>query len=328
MKAITLPEFGGPDALVLADVDTPSPRAGEVLVRVAAAGVNRADLLQRQGHYAPPAGESDVPGLEVSGDVEALGEGVDDWSVGDEVCAPARRRRVRRAGAGAGRAAAAGARRGLPGGRGGAAGGRVHGVVQRLPHRQPPARRDAARARRVVRHRHDGDPAGTAGRGTRHRHGGVGGQARGVPRARAPRCWSTTGRRTSSSGVARGHGRPRRGRHPRHRRREVLVPQRFCARHERPARHHRHAGRHAWRARHRGADGEARRPSSRRRCGRGPRPRRPPSWRRCASTSGRSSRPGGCEPIVHSRHPLADAAAAHRELEASEHIGKILLTTG
>ncbi|HSO65388.1 MAG TPA: NAD(P)H-quinone oxidoreductase, partial [Ornithinibacter sp.] len=87
MQAITIPEFGGPDALVLADVDTPQPRAGEVLVRVAAAGVNRADLLQRQGHYPPPPGESDVPGLEVSGTVEALGEGVEGWSIGDEVCA-------------------------------------------------------------------------------------------------------------------------------------------------------------------------------------------------------------------------------------------------
>ena len=87
MKAITLPQFGGPEALVLADVETPTPRAGEVLVRVAAAGVNRADLLQRQGHYPPPPGASDVPGLEVSGVVEALGEGVDGWAVGDEVCA-------------------------------------------------------------------------------------------------------------------------------------------------------------------------------------------------------------------------------------------------
>jgi putative PIG3 family NAD(P)H quinone oxidoreductase len=87
MKAITLPSFGGPEALVLADVDTPAPRAGEVLVRVAAAGVNRADTLQRQGHYSPPAGESEVPGLEVSGVIEALGEDVDDWAVGDEVCA-------------------------------------------------------------------------------------------------------------------------------------------------------------------------------------------------------------------------------------------------
>ncbi len=87
MKAITIPAFGGPEALVLAEVERPEPRAGEVLVEVAAAGVNRADLLQRQGHYAPPPGESDVPGLEVSGVVAALGDGVEGWSVGDEVCA-------------------------------------------------------------------------------------------------------------------------------------------------------------------------------------------------------------------------------------------------
>ena len=87
MKAITIPEFGGPDALVLADVDRPRPDAGEVVVRVVTAGVNRADTLQRQGHYPPPAGESTVPGLEVSGVVEDLGEGVEGWAVGDEVCA-------------------------------------------------------------------------------------------------------------------------------------------------------------------------------------------------------------------------------------------------
>jgi putative PIG3 family NAD(P)H quinone oxidoreductase len=87
MKAITIPEFGGPEAMVLSEVPDPEPRAGEVLVRVAAAGVNRADVLQRQGHYPPPPGESDVPGLEVSGTIEALGDGVEGWSVGDEVCA-------------------------------------------------------------------------------------------------------------------------------------------------------------------------------------------------------------------------------------------------
>ena len=87
MKAITIPEFGGPDALVLTDVEPPEARSGEVVVRVAAAGVNRADVLQRQGHYAPPPGESEVPGLEVSGTIEALGDGVTGWSVGDEVCA-------------------------------------------------------------------------------------------------------------------------------------------------------------------------------------------------------------------------------------------------
>ena len=87
MKAITIPEFGGPEALVLSEVPDPEPATGEVLVRVAAAGVNRADVLQRQGHYPPPPGESDVPGLEVSGTIEALGDGVEGWSVGDEVCA-------------------------------------------------------------------------------------------------------------------------------------------------------------------------------------------------------------------------------------------------
>ena len=87
MRAITIPEFGGPDALVLDDVDAPQAGPGEVLVRVAAAGVNRADTMQRQGLYPPPKGESDVPGLEVSGVIDALGEGVDGWGVGDEVCA-------------------------------------------------------------------------------------------------------------------------------------------------------------------------------------------------------------------------------------------------
>ncbi len=87
MEAITIPEFGGPEALVLTEVDSPPARSGEVLVRVAAAGVNRADTMQRQGLYPAPKGESEVPGLEVSGVIEALGDGVEDWAVGDEVCA-------------------------------------------------------------------------------------------------------------------------------------------------------------------------------------------------------------------------------------------------
>jgi putative PIG3 family NAD(P)H quinone oxidoreductase len=66
-------------------VDSPGP--GEVLVRVAAAGVNRPDLLQREGRYPPPRGASDIPGLEVAGKVVAVGDGVSRWSVGDEVCA-------------------------------------------------------------------------------------------------------------------------------------------------------------------------------------------------------------------------------------------------
>ena len=87
MKAITIPQPGDADALVLDDVPDPQPAAGEVRVRVAAAGVNRADVMQRMGHYPPPPGAPEYPGLEVSGTVDALGEGVEGWSVGDEVCA-------------------------------------------------------------------------------------------------------------------------------------------------------------------------------------------------------------------------------------------------
>ncbi|MEO3937159.1 NAD(P)H-quinone oxidoreductase [Dermatophilaceae bacterium Soc4.6] len=88
MKAITIPTPGGPDALQLADVPDAVAGEGEVLVDVVAAGVNRADVLQRQGFYDPPAGTSPYPGLEVSGRVSALGGGdTGEWQVGDEVCA-------------------------------------------------------------------------------------------------------------------------------------------------------------------------------------------------------------------------------------------------
>ncbi|ROP39157.1 putative PIG3 family NAD(P)H quinone oxidoreductase [Saccharothrix texasensis] len=87
MRAITIREFGGPDVLAWAEVRDPEPGPGEVLLDVAATAVNRADLLQRQGHYPPPKGTSDVLGLECSGTVAALGEGVTGWRVGDEVCA-------------------------------------------------------------------------------------------------------------------------------------------------------------------------------------------------------------------------------------------------
>ncbi|MER5478424.1 NAD(P)H-quinone oxidoreductase [Streptomyces sp. NPDC002734] len=87
MYAITIPEAGGPEALVWAEVPDPVPGEGEVLVEVVAAAVNRADLLQRQGFYDPPPGASPYPGLECSGRIAALGPGVTGWSVGDEVCA-------------------------------------------------------------------------------------------------------------------------------------------------------------------------------------------------------------------------------------------------
>lgn len=87
MRAITIPSYGGPEVLVLDDVDEPVAGPGEVLVDVVATAVNRADLLQRQGFYRPPAGATSVPGLECSGRVAALGEGVAGWAIGDAVCA-------------------------------------------------------------------------------------------------------------------------------------------------------------------------------------------------------------------------------------------------
>ncbi|MEN2420447.1 NAD(P)H-quinone oxidoreductase [Streptomyces rimosus] len=87
MRAITIPEPGGPDALVWAEVPDPQPSEGEVLVEVAATAVNRADLLQREGFYDPPPGASPYPGLECAGRIKALGPGVGGWAVGDEVCA-------------------------------------------------------------------------------------------------------------------------------------------------------------------------------------------------------------------------------------------------
>ena len=87
MTAVEIAEAGGPDVLRATSRPVPEPRAGEVLIRLAWAGVNRPDALQRAGMYAPPPGASDLPGLEGAGEIVALGAGVRDWSVGDQVCA-------------------------------------------------------------------------------------------------------------------------------------------------------------------------------------------------------------------------------------------------
>ena len=87
MRAVIAAEPGGPEVLSVGELPDPAPGRGEVLLDVAATAVNRADLLQRRGFYPPPPGASDVLGLECSGRVAELGEGVDSWQVGDEVCA-------------------------------------------------------------------------------------------------------------------------------------------------------------------------------------------------------------------------------------------------
>jgi NADPH2:quinone reductase len=87
MQVVEITRPGGPEVLKPATRPVPQPRAGEVLLRVAAAGVNRPDCLQRAGAYAPPPGASDLPGLEVAGTVVRAGEGASEWMVGDRVCA-------------------------------------------------------------------------------------------------------------------------------------------------------------------------------------------------------------------------------------------------
>jgi putative PIG3 family NAD(P)H quinone oxidoreductase len=87
MHAITVPHPGGADALVYTELPDVAPAHGEVLIEVAAAGINRADIGQREGHYPPPAGASPLPGMEVSGTIRSLGSGVSGWAAGDRVCA-------------------------------------------------------------------------------------------------------------------------------------------------------------------------------------------------------------------------------------------------
>ena len=87
MKAITLSDFGGPEMMQYSDIDTPTPGEGQLLIRVHATSVNRPDVIQRQGNYPPPPGDSEVLGLEVAGVVESTGNGSDRFKEGDRVVA-------------------------------------------------------------------------------------------------------------------------------------------------------------------------------------------------------------------------------------------------
>lgn len=87
MRQIEISSYGAPEVLVEVQADRPCPAAGQVLIRVAAAGVNRLDCFQRAGHYPPPVGASPIPGLEVSGEIVEVASDVDSLRVGDRVCA-------------------------------------------------------------------------------------------------------------------------------------------------------------------------------------------------------------------------------------------------
>ncbi|MEX0340723.1 MAG: NAD(P)H-quinone oxidoreductase [Arenibacterium sp.] len=87
MRAVEITEPGGPDVLQITERAVPIPAHGQVVIKVAYAGVNRPDALQRAGNYAPPPDASDLPGLEAAGEIVALGDGVSNWTIGEQVCA-------------------------------------------------------------------------------------------------------------------------------------------------------------------------------------------------------------------------------------------------
>ncbi len=87
MKAINIKEFGPAENLELIETDTPAPAADEVLIKIHAAGINRPDIVQRNGHYPPPPGASEILGLECAGEIVEIGDHVTEWKIGDRVCA-------------------------------------------------------------------------------------------------------------------------------------------------------------------------------------------------------------------------------------------------
>jgi len=176
MTSIAIREPGGPDVLVAREQPVPAPGDGEILVRLAAAGVNRPDVMQRQGHYPPPKGATEIPGLEIAGEVVQIGPGVTRWNKGDKVMALV-------VGGGYAEYCLAFASHALP-------------VPPSLPMieaarlaqcvraRQACRRRNAARAWRLVWDRHYGYPARQSVRCARHRDRRHAGEMRRLPQAR------------------------------------------------------------------------------------------------------------------------------------------------
>ncbi len=239
MYAIVATEPGGPEVLRWTEQPDPDLPPGHVLLDVAATAVNRADLLQRRGLYPPPPGASDILGLECSGVISELGEGVTGWNIGDKVCALL-------TGGGYAEKVAVPASQLLPvpkhghRGRRVASRDRVHGVVERRDDRRPEARRRPARPRWRRRHRHTCHPGG---QGARREGGGdgLGRQTRPLPRTRR-----RPGDRLPRTGLRlRGaHCLRWRRRGARQHGCEVPVPEHRRPRSGRTARRHRHAGWH------------------------------------------------------------------------------------
>ena len=226
MDAITIPRSGGPEVLTWRRAGPGARRRARCSSTSPPAAVNRADLLQRQGHYPPPPGAPPYPGLECSGRIAALGDGVDRLAGRRRGVRAAGRRRVRREGRGPGRPAAAraGGRRLVERGR--AARGRLHGLVERLHARPPAAGRDAARARRRL-------AASARWRSSSRRrsaprvvvHGRLGREAASAAASSARTSLINYRERGLRRGGPGGDRRPRRRRDPRQHGREVPGPQ-------------------------------------------------------------------------------------------------------
>ena len=325
MTAIEIRTPGAPE--VLTPVSRPMPALGDddVLVRVRAAGVNRPDLMQRQGKYPPPPGASDIPGLEVAGEVAAVGARRAALARRRSRHGPRRRRRIRgvlrRAGA------AMPADSDGPVGRGGRgdAGDVLHRLDERLRARTARARRDAARPRRHERHRHDRDPAGDAcsARGSSPRRDPR--QSARPASGSAPSAPSTTRPMTSSRSSRTITGGKRRRRHPRHGRRRLSAAEPRRARDRRPARpdlvpegSHVELNLNPLMRKRLTLTGSTLRPRTADEKG---------VDRASARGEGVAARgPGELRPVIHATFPLRDAPLAHAALEAGDHVGKIVLT--
>ena len=203
MTVVEISAPGGPEVLRPAVRRVPVPMAGEILIRVRAAGVNRPDLQQRAGAYPPPPGASDLPGLEAAGEVAARrSRRARAGSVGDAVCALLARRRLRRVRADPrrrrcrSRAASTG-----PGG--GAARDLLHRLGQRLRPRPARGGRELPRPRRRLGHRHHRDPARRRARRPGLRHRGLARRSAPPAARSAPSARSTTAPRISSPRCAR-----------------------------------------------------------------------------------------------------------------------------
>ncbi len=183
MTAIDIKSPGGPQMLVPEERPVPQPGAGEILVKVAAAGVNRPDVMQRMGFYPPPPGAPNIPGLEIAGEVAALGPDVKRWKVGDKVMALV-------IGGGYAEYCLAHESHALPVGSLSMVEAAAvpetfftvwHNVFERGALK---GGRDAAGARRHLRHRHHLHPTRKGARRARHHHRRFGGKMRRLPQTR------------------------------------------------------------------------------------------------------------------------------------------------